>query len=71
LHTSAATIELCQLLLPDNGHIPEEDVAAFANRHHSSKHGPALPLYTAQEARGSRAPRPPAAPPGARRASPI
>ena len=50
VHTSAATIELCQLLLPDSGHIQEED-AAFANRHHSSKHEPALPLYTAQEAR--------------------
>ncbi len=50
VHTSAATIELCQLLLPDSGHIQEED-AAFANRHHRSKHEPALPLYTAQEAR--------------------
>jgi metallo-beta-lactamase family protein len=50
VHTSAATIELCQLLLPDSGHIQEED-AAFANRHRTSKHEPALPLYTAQEAR--------------------
>jgi len=50
VHTSEATIELCKLLLPDSGHIQEED-AAFANRHHTSKHEPALPLYTAQEAR--------------------
>ena len=50
VHSSAATIELCRLLLPDSGHLQEED-AAFANRHHSSKHEPALPLYTAQEAR--------------------
>ena len=50
VHTSEATIELCKLLLPDSGHIQEED-AAFANRHHTSRHEPALPLYTAQEAR--------------------
>ena len=50
VHTSEASIELCKLLLPDSGHIQEED-AAFANRHHTSKHEPALPLYTAEEAR--------------------
>jgi metallo-beta-lactamase family protein len=36
-------------LLPDSGHIQEED-AAFANRHGFSKHEPALPLYTRQDA---------------------
>jgi metallo-beta-lactamase family protein len=36
-------------LLPDSGHIQEED-AAFANRHGFSKHAPALPLYTRQDA---------------------
>jgi len=50
VHASEASIELCKLLLPDSGHLQEED-AAFANRHHTSKHEPALPLYTAQEAR--------------------
>jgi metallo-beta-lactamase family protein len=43
------TQELCKILLPDSGHIQEED-AAFANRHRFSKHSPALPLYTRQDA---------------------
>ena len=46
---SEATYELCKLLLPDSGHIQEED-AAFANRHGTSKHQPALPLYTKDDA---------------------
>src|SRR3990172_5260989 len=46
---SAATMELCRILLPDSGHLQEED-AKFANRHGFSKHHPALPLYTMQEA---------------------
>jgi metallo-beta-lactamase family protein len=40
---------LCSILLPDSGHLQEED-AAFANKHHYSKHDPALPLYTMEEA---------------------
>ncbi len=47
---SAATLELCQLLLPDSGHLQEEE-ARFANRHGYSKHSPALPLYTEASAR--------------------
>ena len=43
------TIDLCQILLPDSGHLQEED-AGFANRHGFSKHAPALPLYTREEA---------------------
>jgi metallo-beta-lactamase family protein len=46
------TLELCRVLLPDSGHIQEED-AAFANRHGISKHKPALPLYTVEEAEAS------------------
>jgi metallo-beta-lactamase family protein len=49
VHASAATADLCALLLPDSGHIQEED-AAFANRHGFSKHHPALPLYTKEQA---------------------
>jgi metallo-beta-lactamase family protein len=44
-----ATQELCRLLLPDSGHLQEED-AAYANRKGFSKHHPALPLYTEQDA---------------------
>lgn len=44
-----ATRELCSILLPDSGHLQEEE-ARFANRHGYSKHHPALPLYTKKEA---------------------
>ena len=46
---SLATLELCRILLPDSGHLQEED-AKFANRHGFSKHRPALPLYTKADA---------------------
>lgn len=46
---SRGTRDLCRILLPDSGHIQEED-AEFANRHAFSKHAPALPLYTRQDA---------------------
>ncbi|MDD5335258.1 MAG: MBL fold metallo-hydrolase [Rhodoferax sp.] len=49
VYASAGTRDLCRILLPDSGHIQEED-AAFANRHGFSKHAPALPLYTRQDA---------------------
>jgi metallo-beta-lactamase family protein len=45
-----ATADLCEILLPDSGHLQEEE-AAYANRHGFSKHSPALPLYTEQDAR--------------------
>jgi metallo-beta-lactamase family protein len=49
VYASAGTQALCKILLPDSGHIQEED-ADFANRHGISKHTPALPLYTRQDA---------------------
>lgn len=45
-----ATRDLCALLLPDAGHLQEED-ASYANRQGFSKHKPALPLYTEEDAR--------------------
>ena len=42
------TRDLAALLLPDSGHLQEED-ARLANRRGYSKHQPALPLYTAAE----------------------
>ena len=50
VYATSATTELCGLLLPDSGHLQEED-ANFANRHKSSRHHPALPLYTEEDAR--------------------
>lgn len=44
-----ATKDLCSIVLPDAAHIQEED-ARDANRHGYSKHAPALPLYTAEDA---------------------
>ena len=49
IHGTSGTCDLCRILLPDSGHIQEED-AFFANRHGFSKHSPALPLYTKQDA---------------------
>lgn len=46
------TRDLCHVLLPDSGHLQEEE-AAFANRKGFSKHQPALPLYTVDDARES------------------
>ena len=48
-YATTGTRDLCRILLPDSGHIQEED-AEFANRHGFSKHAPALPLYTRQDA---------------------
>ncbi|MDD2546755.1 MAG: MBL fold metallo-hydrolase [Burkholderiaceae bacterium] len=49
IHTTAGTRDLCAILLPDSGHLQEED-AAFLNRHQLSRHAPALPLYTRLDA---------------------
>jgi metallo-beta-lactamase family protein len=46
---TAATRELCRILLPDSGFLQEEQ-ARFANRHGYSKHAPALPLYMQEDA---------------------
>ena len=47
-----ATCDLCGVLLPDSGHIQEED-ARWANKKRYSKHDPATPLYTEEQARRS------------------
>jgi metallo-beta-lactamase family protein len=49
VYCTPATHDLCRILLPDCGHLLEEE-AAFANRHSFSKHQPALPLYTRADA---------------------
>ena len=50
IYATPATIDLCGLLLPDSGHLQEED-AAYANRHKTSRHDVAMPLYTSDDAR--------------------
>lgn len=49
IFASAATAELARILLLDSAYLQEED-AAFANKRGFSKHKPALPLYTHQDA---------------------
>ena len=50
IYATPGTIDLCGLLLPDSGHLQEED-AAYANRHKTSRHAVAMPLYTSDDAR--------------------
>ena len=50
VYCTPATRDLCGILLPDSGRLQEEE-AAYANRHAFSKHRPALPLYTEDDAR--------------------
>ncbi|MDJ0853117.1 MAG: MBL fold metallo-hydrolase [Myxococcota bacterium] len=50
VYCTRPTVDLCGILLPDSGHLHEED-ARYANRKRFSKHDPALPLYTEDEAR--------------------
>lgn len=52
VYTTPATADLCRILLPDSGYLQEKD-AEFANRHGSSRHRPAKPLYTRLEAENS------------------
>jgi metallo-beta-lactamase family protein len=49
VHCTHATYNLCEILLRDSGHLQEED-ATWANKRGFSKHKPALPLYTVEEA---------------------
>jgi metallo-beta-lactamase family protein len=52
IYATSPTIDLCGLILPDSGRLQEED-AAFYNKTRKSKHVPALPLYTFEEAQNS------------------
>jgi len=49
VHCTGGTLDLCRLVLPDAAHLQEED-AKFANKRGFSRHQPALPLYTEEDA---------------------
>ena len=49
IYCTRGTADLLRIMLPDAAHLQEEE-AEFANRHHTSKHDPALPLFTARDA---------------------
>ena len=52
IYATPPTIDLCGIILPDSGHLQEED-AKFYNKVKKSKHDPALPLYSFDEAEDS------------------
>src|SRR5437667_1963896 len=49
VYATPATVDLARILLPDAGHLQEEE-AKYRNKHQLSKHKPALPLYTIENA---------------------
>ena len=49
VYCTGGTADICQLVLPDAAHLQEED-AKFANARGYSKHHPAMPLYTKEDA---------------------
>ncbi len=52
VYASETTVDLCGIMWPDSGRIQEED-ALFANKMAYTKHKPALPLYTEEEAQAA------------------
>src|SRR6266480_3990144 len=50
VYCSRGTSDLMKILLPDSANLQEEE-ADYRNRHKITKHLPALPLYTEQDAR--------------------
>ncbi|HGG57192.1 MAG TPA: MBL fold metallo-hydrolase, partial [Nannocystis exedens] len=52
IYCTQATADLCALLLPDSGHLQEED-ARYANKRHFTRHKPAKPLYSEKEAQNA------------------
>jgi metallo-beta-lactamase family protein len=49
IYCTPGTADLLKIMLPDAAHLQEEE-AQFANRHQTSKHQPALPLFTTADA---------------------
>jgi len=50
IYATPSTIDLCQLLLLDSAKLQQEE-ADFANKHHTTTHKVALPLYTVADVR--------------------
>lgn len=49
VYCSRGTAELLRILLPDSARLQEEE-ADYRNRHNATRHTPALPLYTEEDA---------------------
>jgi metallo-beta-lactamase family protein len=52
VYATNSTVELMKILLMDSAHLQERD-AYYANKYGYSKHKPALPLYTADDAQAA------------------
>ncbi len=52
VYCSRGTADLLRILLPDSARLQEEE-ASYRNRHQLTKHKPALPLYTEEDAKES------------------
>ncbi len=52
VYCTSATRDLCEVLLLDSAKLQEEE-AEYMNKHRFSKHKPALPLYTRDDAERS------------------
>jgi metallo-beta-lactamase family protein len=52
IYCSRGTSDLLKILLPDAARLQEEE-ADYRNRHNLTKHDPALPLYTEEDARAA------------------
>jgi metallo-beta-lactamase family protein len=52
VYCTEATRDLCEVLLLDSAHLQEEE-AKYANKRGFSKHHPALPLYTQEDAQNA------------------
>lgn len=52
VHATPPTCDLARIMLPDSGRLQEEE-ARFANKKGVSRHTPALPLYTEEQAQNS------------------
>ena len=52
VYCSKGTADLLKLLLPDSARLQEEE-ADYRNRHKLTRHAPALPLYTEEDARAA------------------
>jgi metallo-beta-lactamase family protein len=52
VYCTSATRDLCEVLLMDSARLQEQE-ATYLNKHQMSKHKPALPLYTTDDAKRS------------------
>ena len=50
IHCTASTVDLCQIMLPDSGHIQESDVEQLNKRNAKRGRDPVEPIYTLLEA---------------------